>query len=342
MSARAAGAAVLGSGAWGTTLANVLAENGGPVALWARDPQLADALDRHRENRAYLAGVPLHPGVRPTPDLEQAVSRATLVLSAVPSHGTRDVALRAAPALDPRAMLVSASKGIENGSLLRVTEVLEEVLRASGRAHGMRVAVLSGPSFAREVGRHRPTAVTLASRSAEAAGEARARIVRPYLRVYTSEDVVGVELGGALKNVIAIAAGIAEGLGAGQNGRAALITRGMAEIFRLGRQLGAEPMTLSGLAGMGDLILTCTSTASRNYRLGLGLGKGGRLEALLGETREVAEGVLTSRSAYQLARREGIEMPIVNEVYAILHEGKSPAEALGDLMSREMKTEFWW
>jgi glycerol-3-phosphate dehydrogenase (NAD(P)+) len=219
-----------------------------------------------------------------------------------------------------------------------MTQVFEQVLPAPLHA---RLGVLSGPSFAREVSAGCPTAVTLAARDEALADEARRYLAGPRLRIYTSTDVVGAELGGALKNVIAIAAGAAESLGAGANGRAALITRGMAEIFRLGGALGAEPLTLSGLAGMGDLILTCTSATSRNYRIGLELGRGLALSVILADMREVAEGVRTAKSAYDLARRAGVEMPIVNEVYAILYKGKSPASALSDLMSRESKAEFW-
>lgn len=331
-------AAVLGAGAWGTTLANVLAENGAAVALWARDPQLAESMRRTRENAPYLAGVELHPAVGPSSDVAACCAGARLVVSAVPSHGVREVLTGAATALEPDTCLVSATKGIENGTLRRVTEIFAEVVPPE---RGVQRAVLSGPSFAREVCAGRPTAVTLAALSTEQAARALRWFVRPHLRVYTSDDVVGVELGGALKNVVAIAAGIAEGLGAGQNGRAALITRGMAELVRLGRAMGARPLTLAGLAGMGDLILTCTSPSSRNYRVGARLARGEGLAAILADMTEVAEGVRTSASAFQLAQREGVEMPIVNEVYAILHEGKSPAEAVGDLMRREIKAEFW-
>ena len=330
-------AAVIGAGAWGTTLANVLAENGADVALWCRREEVARAVARDRENRAYLPGFPVHESVRPTADLADALRGRALVVSAVPSHVAREVAERAAAHLDPSALVVSATKGIENQTLCRMSEVL-------GQALGVvpaRIGVLSGPSFAREVSERRPTAVTLAGSSDGAAQASREWLVRPYLRVYPSTDVVGVELGGALKNVIAVAAGVAEGLGAGLNGRAALITRGMAEIHRLGQALGAQPLTLAGLAGMGDLILTCTSSRSRNYTVGLRLARGERLDDVQGRTGEVAEGVRTSRSAFDLARRERVEMPIVNEVYAILHKAKSPRAALENLMARETRAEFW-
>jgi glycerol-3-phosphate dehydrogenase (NAD(P)+) len=330
-------AAVIGAGAWGTTLANVLAENGAEVALWCRRDEHAADLARDRENRAYLPGVRLHDAVRPTADLGGAVRGRSLIVAAVPSHAARDVAGRAAPDVDPSAMVVNAAKGIENRTLCRMSDLLAQAL---GAASG-RIGVLSGPSFAREVCEGRPTAVTLAAADEATARSARQWLARPHFRIYTSTDVVGVELGGALKNVIAVAAGLAEGLGAGLNGRAALITRGMAEIHRLGEALGAQPLTLAGLAGMGDLILTCTSRVSRNYTVGLRLARGERLEALVAEGGEVAEGVRTSRSAFDLARREKVEMPIVNEVYAILHEAKSPRAALEALMARETKAEFW-
>lgn len=328
----------MGAGAWGTTLANLLAENGAEAALWCHDPALAAALVRERRNGRYLAEFPLHPRVQPTPDLAAAVGGKALVVSALPSHVTREVVSAAAELLAPATLVVSATKGIENGSLLRMSEVFAELLPPS--LHD-RMGVLSGPSFAREVSERRPTAVTLAAFTEAVAEEAREFFTRPYFRIYTSVDVVGAELGGALKNVIAIAAGIAEGIGAGANGRAALITRGMAEIFRLGQAYGAQPLTLSGLAGMGDLILTCTSELSRNYRVGLRLGRGERVEEILAGMQEVAEGVKTARSAYDLARREGVEMPIVNEVYGILYEAKSPGEAVSNLMGRESKAEFW-
>jgi glycerol-3-phosphate dehydrogenase (NAD(P)+) len=329
---------VLGAGAWGTTLANVLAENGARVSLWCHAQELAESLSRERRNEIYLPGFELHPGVEPSADLHAAAGGKGLVVSVLPSHFTRGVVSRAAAYLDRGALVVSATKGIENGTLQRMSEVLGELLPPELHA---RVGVLSGPSFAREVSERRPTAVTLAASSEEVAREARDHFTRPYFRVYTSTDVVGVELGGALKNVIAIAAGIAEGLGAGRNGRAALITRGMAEIFRLGQAMGAQPLTLSGLSGMGDLILTCTSELSRNYTVGQRLGLGVALEQILGEMHEVAEGVKTARSAFDLARRERVEMPIVNEVYSILYKEKPPRVALADLMSRESKSEFW-
>ncbi len=329
---------MLGAGAWGTTLANVLGENGASVTLWCHRPEHAGVLERDRENRAYLPGFALHGAVTPTADMRDAVADVGLLLCAVPSHGVRDVLALAEPHVPGRAVVVSASKGIENDTLKRMSAVVEDVL---GESCSARLGILSGPSFAREVSQRRPTAVTLAARQEPVAEAARRWLARPYLRVYTSTDVTGVELGGAVKNVIAIAAGVAEGLGAGHNGRAALITRGMAEIARLGLALGAEPLTLSGLAGMGDLILTCTSPLSRNFGVGARLGRGERLDEILGDMRAVAEGVRTARSVHDLARREAVEMPIVNEVHAILYGGKPPSEALADLMSRETKPEFW-
>jgi glycerol-3-phosphate dehydrogenase (NAD(P)+) len=329
---------VLGAGAWGTALANIVAGNGHAVALWCRRADLARQLADERRNESYLPGIPLHDGVRPTADIAEAVSQACLVVSAVPSHGTRQVLERAARAIAGGAILVSATKGIENETLLRMTEVFAEVLSPEV---GGRAGVLTGPSFAAEVAHGLPTAVTLAAPDEALADEARQYLAAPNLRIYTSTDVVGAELGGAIKNVIAIAAGIAESLGTGQNARAALVTRGMAEILRLGRALGAEPLTLSGLAGMGDLILTCTSASSRNYGVGQRLGRGEGLDEIMADMKEVAEGVRTARSVYDLARRKAVEMPIVNEVYLILYKGKSPAAALDDLMARQFKPEFW-
>jgi glycerol-3-phosphate dehydrogenase (NAD(P)+) len=328
---------VLGAGAWGTTLANLLAENGTPVTLWCHDPALAAKLARERTNQRYLPGFQLHELVRPTNEVEEAVAGKSLVVGVVPSQFTREVVATATPHLQPGAIVVSASKGIETGSLLRMSEIYAELLPEAFRG---RVGVLSGPSFAREVSERRPTALTLAAPSEATAIVAREFFVCQHLRVYTSSDVVGVELGGAIKNVIAIAAGVAEGLGAGHNGRAALITRGMAEIFRLGQALGAQPLTLSGLSGAGDLILTCTSRSSRNYSVGVRLGGGEALDRILADMTAVAEGVKTASSAYDLARREGVDMPIVSEIYNILYKDKSPAAALVDLMSRESKAEF--
>lgn len=327
--------AVIGAGSWGTTIANLLAGNGHPVVLWARDTGLAETMRRERENPRYLPGFPLDAGVEPTADLAAAVEGADLVVSAVPSHGVREVTRRAAPHVGPGTIVVSASKGIENETLERMSEVLEEVLPEETR-----LAVLSGPSFALEVSRCVPTAVTVASEDREAAETVREAFAAPWFRVYTSDDVVGVELGGAVKNVIAIATGIADGLEYGHNARAALITRGLAEISRLGMELGGERLTFMGLAGLGDLVLTCTGDLSRNRTLGLRFGRGESLEEILADMTQVAEGFRTTRSVRDLAARLGVEMPISEQVHAMLYAAKIPQVVVEELMTRDYKPEF--
>jgi glycerol-3-phosphate dehydrogenase (NAD(P)+) len=330
--------AVIGAGSWGTALADLLAGQGLPTTLWSYEPEPADAINREHRNVRYLPEVALDPRLRATTDLEEAVRDATLVLSVSPSHVVRQVMGQAAAHLRRDALVVSASKGIENRTLHTMDAVLGEVLPPEVAE---RAVYLSGPSFALEVAQRLPTAVTVASRSAEAAERAQSIFQTPYFRVYTSSDVAGVELGGALKNVIAIAAGVVDGLGFGHNTLAALITRGLAEITRLGVALGAQPLTFAGLAGMGDLILTCTGALSRNRSVGVELGKGRSLDEILGGMFMVAEGVRTSRSARDLAIREGIEMPIVEEVFAVLFEGRQPRAAVENLMLREPKSEQW-
>jgi glycerol-3-phosphate dehydrogenase (NAD(P)+) len=328
---------VVGGGSWGTALANLLADNGHQVRLWVRDPALARTLERERRNPIYLPGIWVSDQVVPGSDLAAAVADAEVLVSAVPSHATREVARRAAASLDPEALVVSTSKGIENDTLARMTEVLAEVLPAGT---GDRVAVLSGPSFAIEVARGYPTAVTAAAADLAVAERTRDLFANPRFRVYTSTDVVGVELGGAVKNIVAIAAGICDGLRYGHNARAALITRGIAEIARLGVALGGEPMTFMGLAGLGDLILTCTTDLSRNRTVGLRLGAGETLEEIQSDMRMVAEGVRTTRSVRDLSRRHDVEMPITEEVHSMLYEGKDPRISVEDLMTREFKPEF--
>jgi glycerol-3-phosphate dehydrogenase (NAD(P)+) len=330
--------AVIGAGSWGTALAELLASKGLPTTLWSHEPEVAEAVNREHRNPRYLPEVALDPRLRASSSMEDALEGATVVLSVSPSHVVRPVMERAASSIAADALVVSASKGIENETLLSMDEVLAAVLPESLAA---RAVYLSGPSFALEVGQKQPTAVTVASRQQESAERAQGIFQTPWFRVYTSADVRGVELGGALKNVIAIAAGIAGGLGFGYNTRAALITRGLAEITRLGVALGAHPRTFAGLAGMGDLILTCTGALSRNRSVGLELGRGRSLEEILGNMIMVAEGVRTTRSARDLARREGIEMPIVEEVHAVLFEGVPAREAVERLMMREPKPEHW-
>ncbi len=330
--------AVVGAGSWGTTLANLLAKKGHDVRLWSFETDVTLAINERRENSVYLAGVSLDDRLEASSDLAATVLGASVVVSVSPSQHVRQVMGQAAGALDDARLVVSASKGIETRSLQTMDEVLQDVLPARLRG---KLCFLSGPSFAAEVSREQPTAVTVASRSSDTARRAQELFQTDYFRVYTSHDVTGVELGGALKNVMALAAGMAAGLGLGHNTRAALITRGLAEMSRLGIVLGANPLTFAGLAGMGDLILTCTGELSRNRTVGFALGQGRSLEDVLGEMRMVAEGVETSRAARALAEREGIEMPIVAEVYAVLFEGRSPSTAVRNLMLREPKPELW-
>jgi glycerol-3-phosphate dehydrogenase (NAD(P)+) len=335
MSARVA---VVGAGSWGTALANVLARKGVPTVLWSHEAEVAEGIERDHRNPRYLTEVALDPRLRATPRMAEAVEGAEVVVSVSPSHVVRPVMTEAARSMRPDALVVSASKGIEVETLETMDAVLEDVLP---REAALGAAYLSGPSFALEVGQGQPTAVTIASRSARAAERAQELFQTEYFRVYTSSDVPGVELGGALKNVIAIAAGVAEGLGFGNNTRAALITRGLAEITRLGVDLGANPLTFAGLAGMGDLILTCTGALSRNRSVGVELGRGRTLDEILAGMTEVAEGVRTARSARDLAHRRGIEMPIVDAVHAVLFEGVDPRRAVDGLMLREPKAEHW-
>jgi glycerol-3-phosphate dehydrogenase (NAD(P)+) len=330
--------AVLGAGSWGTTLANLLAKKGHPVRIWAYEPEVAEAINAHHENTGYLKGISLDPRLEATGDLALALRDAEVIVSVSPSQHVRRVLADAVPAIRTDALVVSASKGIETSTLKTMAEVLDDVLPPGVAA---RACFLSGPSFALEVAREQPTAVAVASRSGDAARRAQLLFQTEYFRVYTNPDVRGVELGGALKNVIALAAGMAVGLGLGHNALAALITRGLAEITRLGIALGASPLTFAGLAGMGDLILTCTGELSRNRSVGIALGQGRSLESILGEMKMVAEGVETARAAFDLANRTGIEMPIVAEVHAVLFQGRHPREAVENLMLREPKAELW-
>lgn len=327
---------VLGAGSWGTALAKALAERDHRVALWARSGEMAASIRTQRENSTYLAGIQLPESVEPTHDLQAALSGATSVYFVVPSHGLREVLVQALPYLPPSGALISATKGIENASLLLMTQLMEEVLPASMRK---RVCALGGPSFARETALNMPTAVSVACADAELAQSVQLELAGDRLRVYTTDDVIGVEVGGALKNVMAIAVGAADGLGYGTNARAALITRGLAEMSRLAIHLGAHPMTLAGLSGLGDLVLTCTGDLSRNRRVGMEMGRGRKLTDVLGEMRMVAEGVRTAKSAHALAVRERIDMPITREVHAALYEGKDPLAAVESLLSRVPRPE---
>ncbi|MFC1544584.1 NAD(P)H-dependent glycerol-3-phosphate dehydrogenase [Gemmatimonadota bacterium] len=330
--------AVIGAGSWGTTLADLLAVKGEDVILWAWEPEVAEQVRSERRNELFLAGVDLSPRLRATSDLEQAVDGAGVLVTVCPTHVMRDVLIRAAVVIEPGAVVVNASKGIEQKSLKRISELVAEVLPVEKLGA---YTVLSGPSFASDVARHRPTVVTAASRDERAADLIQKLFSTSYFRVYKNDDVAGVELGGSLKNVIAIATGMIEGAGLGSNTRAALITRGLAEITRLGVELGAKPATFSGISGLGDLVLTCTGDLSRNRTLGLRIGRGESLEQITGGgERTVAEGICTTDSAYQLADRMAVDMPIVEQVHRILFEGQSVKLAIQELMNRELKKEY--
>ncbi len=327
---------VIGAGAWGTALSLLLADKGHDVTLWMYEKDLAEETARTRENRVYLPGFPLPASVAVTSSLEEAVRGKQFLLSVVPSHTVRAVTRRYVSLIAPGAVIVSASKGIELDTLKPLSEVFKDILPEDLHSS---LCFLSGPSFAKEVARKMPTAIALASWDPEIAKKAQAVLSNAYFRVYTNPDVIGVELAGAIKNVIAIAAGVLEGMGFGYNTMAALLTRGLAEMARLGVAMGGNPATFSGLAGMGDLVLTCTGGLSRNRTLGTRLGKGEKLDAIMQSAKTVAEGVKTAKAARELAQKYEIDMPIVDEVYRLLYEGKDPKQALKDLMSRELKGE---
>jgi glycerol-3-phosphate dehydrogenase (NAD(P)+) len=325
--------AVIGGGSMGTALAKLLGENGHEVRLWVFEPDLAVEIERDRENRVFLAGHRLPPSVRATPSQEAALGGADIVFSVTPAQVLRAVWREAGRFIEPGARIVCASKGVEAGTGKLMCEVLEEVV------DGHPLAILSGPSFASEIAERQPTAVVIAAKDAELAAAIQRLVSAPSFRAYTSDDMVGVELGGALKNVIAVAVGMAEGMGLGLNSRAALITRGLAEISRLAVACGANPLTLAGLAGTGDLVLTCTGHLSRNLQVGIRLGRGESLEDILGSMKMVAEGVATSRSALGLARQREVEMPITEAVVGILDGAATPADAVRELMGRRLRSE---
>ncbi len=328
--------AVIGAGSWGTTLANLLAKKGVATTLWVYEQDLAERLRATRVNDLFLAGVPLDERLTFTSNLAEAVvGRQALVLVS-PSQVMRNVVEQLRPHLAGGCLLVSAAKGIENRSLLLMSELFEELL---GPVVAGRCAYLSGPSFAREVAAELPTAVAVAATDGEVARTTQKLFHTDYFRVYTNPDVVGVELGGAIKNVIALAAGISDGLGFGHNARAALINRGLVEMARLGVAKGAQAETFAGLAGMGDLVLTCTGDLSRNRSVGIELGRGRKLGDILGEMHMVAEGVKTTESAYQLAQKLGVMMPITEQMYQILYTGKEPRRAVSELMMRQPRAE---
>ncbi|MBM4133897.1 MAG: NAD(P)-dependent glycerol-3-phosphate dehydrogenase [Nitrospira sp.] len=327
---------VIGAGAWGTALARHLANKGLRVMLWAYEPDVVASINGQRENRRFLPGVALPPSLSATGSLAVAVQDCDWLLFAVPSHAARPVLQLMEPLMARPVPVVSATKGIEEGTLKVITQVMQDVLPAG--MHPM-VAVLSGPSFAAEVCRDQPTAVALACSDDRVCRFLQASLVTPLFRVYAGRDVLGVQLGGALKNVIALAAGIVDGLSLGHNARAALITRGLAEMNRLGSAMGADPRTFYGLSGIGDLVLTCTGALSRNHQVGVRLGRGEGLDVILKDMQAVAEGVRTSHAALGLAERHGVDMPIVREVCAVLFENKSCARAVTDLMERAAKGE---
>ena len=330
--------AIIGGGSWGTALAIVLARSPRPhrIALWVHEADICESLRSLRVNEVFLPGFTVPREVEVTGDLATALQRANVVLSVMPSAYARALYTEMLPHLEPQVAFVSATKGLEHSSHERTTEVIAQVL---GQRFPPRVAALSGPTFAREVARGDPTAVVIASADRELTASVQEEFSGPTFRLYTNDDVVGVELGGAVKNVIAIAAGVCEGLGFGYNTAAALITRGLAEMTRLACALGARAETLAGLAGMGDLVLTCTGALSRNRSVGVELGKGRKLDDIIGSMRMVAEGVGTTRATIELARKRRVEMPITEQMYAVLYEGRAPRDAIRELMERRLKRE---
>jgi glycerol-3-phosphate dehydrogenase (NAD(P)+) len=328
--------AVIGGGSWGTALAGHLANKGHDTLLWAYEPELVEEINSGHSNSLFLPGIRLHESLTCTGSLQEAVSGRGIVLLVTPVQVMRSVLKQLASHLSPDAVVANASKGIELETLLSVSQICSELL---GEQVLSRYVALSGPTFAREVAMELPSLIVAASRNQESAARIQAALSDSSLRVYTNSDVTGVELGGAVKNVIAIAAGICDGLGFGHNARAALITRGLAEMNRLGQVMGAQASTFAGLAGMGDLVLTCTGDLSRNRTVGFKLGQGQRLADILSEMRMVAEGVKSAESVYLLARRLEVEMPIVEKTYQILHEDKPAKQAVMELMARDLKAE---
>lgn len=332
--------AVIGAGSWGTALAKLLGDKGEKVLLWGHTPDHTAALQGDRENKKYLPGAALPETVIPLDSLEEAVSNARCIVMVVPSHGYRKVFEQLAPKLGDGVLVVSAVKGIENNTLQTMTQVMRDTLHQQDNQKVIHLGVLSGPSFAAEVAVEQPTAVTVAFEDKQSACIVQELFSTNFFRAYTSSDVIGLELSAAMKNVVAIAAGICDGLGFGLNARAALITRGLAEITRLGVHLGAHPLTFSGLGGLGDLVLTCTGSLSRNRTVGLKLGGGKSLDQALAEMTMVAEGVKTTRSCYNLARQNHVEMPILEQTYQVLYENKECRQAVHDLFQRSLKEEI--
>lgn len=325
---------VIGAGSWGTTLAAILAEKGYDTILWAREKIVAEQINKERKNKLYLPDINLPENLRATNNLFDAIVRSRYIINVVPTQYIRSVFSRIEPFINNEAIIVSASKGLELKTHKTPSKILNELL-------GRKVSVISGPSFAKEVIAKLPTAVTLATEDKKTGLMLQEIFNTNYFRVYTHDDIIGVEIGAALKNVIAIAAGICDGLGLGYNARAALITRGISEISRLGMKMNAKEITFFGLSGIGDLILTCTSMMSRNYTVGYKLGCGASLSEIVGQTSSIAEGVTTAQSAYELSVKYGVDMPITEQVFLTLYNGKSAADAVKDLMNRSLKTEFY-
>jgi glycerol-3-phosphate dehydrogenase (NAD(P)+) len=325
---------VIGAGSWGTTLACLLSDKGYDVTLWVHEKDLSEEINKTRINMTYLPDITIPDDVRVTHNIDEALKKARYVLNAVPSQYVRAVFKEAFPCMLDEAIIISVSKGIEKGTLLTVSSILNELSNHL-------VAVLSGPSFAKEVTKKLPTAVTLATEDKNTGFILQEIFNINNFRVYTHDDVLGVEIGGALKNVMAIASGISDSLGLGNNARASLITRGLVEMTRLGVAMGAKERTFSGLSGIGDLLLTCTSPLSRNYTVGVKLGQGMKIKDILSQTRSVAEGVETAESAHELSKKHNIEMPIVEQVYKVIYDDKDPALAVKDLMERSLKSEFY-
>ncbi len=323
---------VIGSGGWGTALAILLSKNSHEVILWSWQEEESEKLKKDRENKAFLPGVKIPDGIEFTSDLEEAVKKAEAVVTVLPSHKLRDYAKKMAPYIGDR-LIINCTKGLEQGTYKTMSECIKEEIKDA------RVAVLTGPSHAEEVARFIPTAVVASAENMEDAEIARELFMCESFRVYTNSDLKGIEIGGALKNVIALCAGMIDGLGYGDNTKAALMTRGLAEITRLGIAMGARRETFMGLTGIGDLIVTCTSMHSRNRRAGILLGQGKSLEETLDEIKMVTEGITTCSAAYELSKKAGVEMPIVNEAYSVLYENKNPKSAVLDLMIRDKKEE---
>lgn len=324
--------AVVGAGSWGTALACLLAEKGYDVSLWVYEKELVEDIRKTGINNKYLPNVAFPDKIKPSNEIQDVLKDSGYVINAVPTQHTREVFTGAAAYIPNDTRIISVSKGIEKGTLLTVSHILEELT-------GKKAAVLSGPSFAKEVTEKLPTAVTIATENEEVGHELQNIFNTDYFRVYTNTDTLGVELGGALKNVMAIASGISDGLGLGSSARAALITRGLSEIIRLGVAMGAEEKTFRGLSGLGDLVLTCTGALSRNYTVGLRLGRGEKLGDILFSMSMVVEGIATSESAYELSKKYNVEMPVVEQVYKVINESKNPLDAVRELMTRNLKSE---